>query len=89
MTNSPETVAARIWSISFLCPMLLVFPVFFKYLIVYRGAYLEGGGLLGLFISEMLCQSVLSMGLVNMVSMGILYFGCYEWLRHKVRRVSQ
>ena len=33
--------------------------------------------------------SVLSMGLVNMVSMGILYFGCYEWLRHKVRRVSQ
>ena len=89
LTNSPDTVAAHIWSISFLIPILLVFPAFFKYLIVYRGAYLEGGGLLGLFVLGTLCQSVLLMGLVNMVSMGILYFGCYEWLRHKGRIEAQ
>lgn len=74
---------------SFLCLFLLALPVFFKYVVVYRGAYLEGGIMLSLFISGILCQSVLYLALVSMVSMGMLNFGCYEWLRHNVRMPSK
>lgn len=61
---------------SFLCLFLLALPVFFKYVVVYRGAYLKGGIMLSLFISGILCQSVLYLALISMVSMGMLNFGC-------------